>query len=669
MNSIIAKIKFCNGQSLVELLIVIGLTAVILPTVILGLISSRQGRSQQTQRLGAIPLLREAQDASRSFREKSWTDFAINGTFKPEIVGNTWVLTPIAQPEEIMGYGRQIQISNAYRDSNGAASTSGVLDPSTKLVTLTVSWDKPYPSSIQSVAYFTRYLDNLSFTESSYNEFNAGTKNGTTVEYTDGSPTDGEVVLGSGGQANWCRPQDAIKDSVTLPKRGNSITAKEGAVYVGTGDGTEGVTFVNMSISNPPNPTPPATSIVSTYTSSYKTNTVFSDGTYAYLATDDGSEQVVILDITVNPNVKIGSITIPGGLPANGVYVSGNILYVTSGIKLYTYDVTTKTGSHTTPLGSRTMWYIFGNQPQARQVIVHGNYAIVALGNALLGLEKYRISNGGRTITFVGAANLTWNQQSQGLAVNSTGTRAYVAFNNGAGFFLKGFFIVDISYDPFWLWPFYNIKGYYNTGSMDPRGMAIGTGNRAIVVGIGGAQQYQAIDISNESNPVLCGGLEVSDGVFGVSSVLELDGDAYSYIVTGEGQDQFKIIQGGNGGRYSLSGIFESKPFNLTSPTAFNWFQANVSMPNQTSISAQLGVASPSANCDDAAYTYVGPGATPSAYFYSTDGASISGSIPFGTVSPNYQNPERCFRYKFYFSTTDDNQTPELYDFSANYSP
>ena len=81
------------GQSIIELLVVIGLASVILPTIFLGIMSSQEGRAQQRSRMQALSLLREAQDATRSFRDNDWKTFAVNGTYHPALSNNTWVLT------------------------------------------------------------------------------------------------------------------------------------------------------------------------------------------------------------------------------------------------------------------------------------------------------------------------------------------------------------------------------------------------------------------------------------------------------------------------------------------------------------------------------------------------------------------------------------------------
>ena len=81
-----------KGQTLIELLLPIGIMAVILPALLFGLMSTRTGKVQQQQRLRAIALLKQTQEAVRNVREKGWVAFAVNGTYYPSITGTTWSL-------------------------------------------------------------------------------------------------------------------------------------------------------------------------------------------------------------------------------------------------------------------------------------------------------------------------------------------------------------------------------------------------------------------------------------------------------------------------------------------------------------------------------------------------------------------------------------------------
>lgn len=664
-----------SGQSLVELLITIGIAAIIFPALMVALVATRNGKAQDNQRVQAVALMKESLEIIRVIREQNWSPFATNGIYHPLASGNTWTLS--AGSDSVNGFTRQITISDVTRDNNGTiVSTGGTVDPSTKKIVISISWNTPLTTSVTTSSYISRYLKNATFTQTLYPDFTGGIVNGTAVATTSGSgiPNDGQVQLAVGGVGDWCQPQNSILSALTLPKQGNTIVATQGAAFIGTGDGTNGVSFVNLTISDPTPPATPTASILGTFTSTYQTNAIFSDGKYAYLATNGSSSQVIILDLTHTPYTKVGWIDIPSSANANGVYVLNNIAYVTSSNKLYTYDVTTKSGGHSSPLTSIAMWIGLGTTPLAKQIVVIGTHAFVGTANTLFGLQSFRVTGNGTGLQLVGVSNLTWQQASQGLFVNPTGSRAYVAFNSGGGFFAKGFFIVDTSpADPPSWWPFpnfYNIVGSYNTGATDPRGMTVATGNRAIVVGAGGTQQYQVIDISNENSPVYCGGLAIPLGISGVASVLEKDGDAYSYIITGEANNQFKIIQGGLGGQFASSGTFESAVYDAGSSVAFNQFTATLAQPLQTQLQLQVASFPPAGNsCGSASYAYVGPSGSSSAYFIPASSTSATFSIPAGIYNGSFQNPGRCFRYKLLLTTNDFTQTPLLYDATVNYSP
>lgn len=354
--------------------------------------------------------------------------------------------------------------------------------------------------------YLTRTSD-VTYTQTTEDDFETGTRTSTSLTSTSG----GEVVLGA-GQANWCSPEEGIVSTTSLPKQGRVISAKQGEAFVGTGDGTSGAIFVDLAINTPAPPATPSASIISTFSGSSQTNAIYSDGTYAYLAINGSSNQVLILNIASQPFTQIGTISVPSGTNANGVYVSNNIAYVTSSNMLYTFDVTTKTGSHSTPLGSKRMWIGLGNSPLAKDVVVVGDKAYVGTANSLFGLQVFKVSSGGSTLKLVGVSNWTIFQSAQGVAVNSAGTRAYTAFNDGVGSWDSGFYIVNTSAaDPPAWWPlpnFYDIEGSYDSGTTNATGMTLapGSSDKALLVGDGGTYQYQVIDISNESNPTLRGG-------------------------------------------------------------------------------------------------------------------------------------------------------------------
>lgn len=631
-----------NGQSLVEIAIVIGLTSILLPALIVGLLASREGKAQQKERLEAVALLRETTEAVRSVREGGWTTFAVNGTFHPVISGSSWILSP--GTDMINGFVRTVNISDVSRDSSGTiVSTGGTLDPSTKKIITTIAWNTPFSSSVQSTIYLSRF-DNLSYTETTEAEFNQGTKTGVTITNTNG----GEVVLGAGGGGNWCVPNLSIT-ALDLPKNGvaNGISAIEGQVFAGTGDNASGVSFANVGISNA---TPPVPTILGTF-NNYKTNDVFGETNYGYIATDTNSKEIVIIDFINLPYTEVGYFDSPGNSDANSVFVSGTTGYMTAGSKLYNFNLSSKSGSR--PLIDPDGVTLPGT---GISITVVGNYVYVAT-NSSSELQIFDISNPS-DLTIVGQADLNASADgARDIFVNQTATRAYVA--TSASSTLREFFIVDISTKtgnrP--------VISSYDSSGMDPKGVTIVPGNRAIIVGQS-AEEYQVIDISNETSLVRCGGLNIDTGVNGVASVLESDGDAYSYIITGDATTELKIIEGGPGGLFASSGTFESATFDTGYQTALNRLSFSRTQPANTSITFQFASTDAISNsCSSLSFNYVGPDGTNATFF------NDPGPIPFSDDAIGFENPARCVRYKAYLTTTDSFASPILQDITLNYSP
>lgn len=617
---------------MIELLVAFGLAAVLLPAFMTGIMTTREGRAQQPQRMIANNYLREAVEAVRSVREKGWSTFAVDGTYHPVVNNGKWTL--VANNETTSdGFVRSIVISDAQRNSSGNIVTSGgTVDPSTKKVTSTVSWNTPRQSEVTSELYVTRYLDNLTFVQTLQSEFDLGTKSGTVSTNSSG----GEVTLGAGGYGDWCNPNLNLSP-LDLPKNGvaNAVSAIVGQAFAGTGENASGVSFANVQIANTD---PPTASVLGTY-DGYKTNGIFGETNYAYLATDNNSKEVEIVNLTTNPYSEAGWFNTPfSSANATSVYVSGNRGYVTAGYLLYVFDLSSKSGSR--PMVGLPHLLV----GTGTSIVVSGNYAFVSVSGSPIEMQIIDVSNPW-SIFQIGYADVN-GQDGKHVFINSTATRAYLATNASAS--LPEFFVIDISSKS----GSRPTLGSYDANGMNPKDLAVVTGNKALLVGTG-AEEYQVLDIANEANPVRCGGLNLDTGVNGIASVLEPDGDAFSYIITGDSSSEFKIIEGGPGGRYATSGTFTSSSFSPGYTTAFNRIIFTSNIPVNTDFTAQIAVSS---DCQN--YTFVGPDGT-SGTFYTSSGGSI----------PVEGNSGSCFQYKLYFLTTDLSATPVVSDVTINYSP
>ncbi|KKU92231.1 MAG: hypothetical protein UY21_C0003G0007 [Microgenomates group bacterium GW2011_GWA1_48_10] len=666
------KSHFRGGQSLVELLLAFGLAAVFLPALATGLIASRNGRAQETQRLQAVALVKEEEEALRNVRESGWAnfaDFSDTGPVQATTSGSVWILTGGA--ESINGFSRQAVITSVNRDAGGAIALLGTNDPSTKKVEITVSWANPLPSSVGVTKYMTRYLDNLSYTETTQTQFNAGAKTNVKVQATSGSgiPDDGEIVLSqTGGYGDWCAPALTFTD-LDLPKNGvaNAVSAIQGQAAAGTGDNSSGVSYANVTISDPAFPAAPVANVSGTF-DGYKTNGVFTEQNYAYLATDNNAKEVVIIDLTQQINgkyVEAGYFDAPGNGNGNSVYALGNVGYMTSGNKFFTFDLSSHSGSRTRLNGSGGL-ELAGT---GVKIMVVGSTAYVATSGTSNQLQIINVTNPAsptisRNVSVAG-------QGGRDIFVNVPQNRAYLVTGQSAS--QSEFFLINLAN--------YSVLGTYDTqahGDMDPKGVVAVSGGRAIVVGTGG-QEYQVLNLQTESSPTWCGGLDINSGINGIATVFTAAQRAYSYIITGDANAEFKIIEGGPGagnGSYVPTGTFVSAPYGPIDPaTAFNRFLANIDQPVANDVQIQVAVADAVGGaCTGANYTFVGSdgsGTGTGNYFTTaiTGTTTISGPVPFGTFAPSYQNPGKCFKYKVILSTNDATLTPVFRDFSVNYSP
>jgi hypothetical protein len=652
-----------RGQLLVELLLAMGIAVVIFPGIVVGLMAARDGKAQQGQRFQAVVLMKEAHEALRSIREQGWSNIPTSGTYYPQISagGSTWQLASGSATSN--GFVVSMTFSDVYRNTNAIvlSPTPGTVDPSTRRIVISVSWTSPISSSITDTVYLTRH-ESLSSIQTSQSDFNAGTKTNTYAANTGG----GEIVLGAGGGGgDWCAPSYSITQ-YDLPKSGvaNAITAIEGRIFTGTGENASGVSFADVSLTT--NVDPPQ--VLNSKTSDgYKTNAVFGEANFAYLATDNNSKEFVMIDLNqysdppTNLKYKeVGSINLSGNGNGNNIYVVNNKAYVTdSNKKFYIYNLSMDRTSAT--LQNAGGYTLSGN---GKKVIVgaSGQYAYVITDATTNQFEIINISNAANP-TRTSIKTLGTSQTGVDLAVTSSESTVYAAISYSSG--KNNIYKIDISTksNP-------QVGSGYSTNGMSPKAINVVTGNRAIIVGTGGTYQYQVIDTNTMA---MCGansGLTYSSGVNGVASVLQANGYAYSYIITGDSSSELKIILGGAGGQYVTSGTFVSSVISPGVSTAFNRFEATVSSPSQTDIKLQVAVANKvGGSCTNATYTFVGPNGDPSQYFtVGSDPTRIIGTIPLIT-SGSYSNPGECFKYKALLSTTDSTASPVIYDMTVNYSP
>jgi len=588
---------------IVELLVAFGLASILLPAIMTGFVSGSSGKVQQQQRLKAVGFLEEGEEAVRSLREADWNNIATNGTYYPKVSGSIWDWGT-ASDGVIGDFSRKVEITDVVP-----------IDPSSKQITVTVSWNNIIPTDVTSTFILSRW------------------KNISAPLITTGT-------LLNQANGDWCTPTLNIS-ALDLPKSGvaNAVSAIQGQIAAGTGENASGVSYANVAITDPAAPATPAASIVGTF-DGYKTNDVFTEQNYAYLATDTNFKEVVIINLTNkdanNKYSEAGYFNAPGNGNAASVATSGNIGYMIGGTKLYSFDLSSKLGSR--PILDPDGITLPGT---ANRMVVKNQRAFITTSSLSAQLVIADIGNSTdlkikKSVTLPAAGGVA-------VYVNAEGTRAFVATRTSSS--QRELFIVNTDESSA---QFGNIVNSYDTNGMDPTGVVVVNIPRLVVVG-NGAEEYQVLNISDETaNPLpRCGGLQLDSGIHGISTVFTTAQRAYSYLVTGDASSELKIIEGGPGGVGSGGGLtIESPTLDAGHTVSFNRIDITSLTPADVTATYQVAVST-----DCSTFSYTGN--------YTTAG----GSIPINI------NPGRCFRYKVTFSGGSVGGNSVSTTVTVNYSP
>ncbi len=654
------KFKQQSGQSLIELMVTVGLAAVLLPALLTGFVASRSGRAQAEQRQQALAYMKEGDEAMRVFREAYWPTFSADSSptapgtvYKLQQNSGTWQLATGSDPLS-GGFTRSITILDVYRNPSTFAivdsTTPGAVDdPSTKQVTITVTWNKPIPnSSVSTTEYFTRYG-------------NTSTSQNGTLQ-----------PAASGG--DWCNPvlppifQTGLNGTLHAVNVSQAPSGGNVVVFAGAGQSANGNTYANINLNDPSSPTAPSLQSINNgnYTPKIKTNGAFNDTTYGYLATQQHSNQGQGTIVNLSNLQQIATLDLGNSGNGQSIYVMNNfrgsgknIAFLTDdNKKLYAFDITslnttTCTSSsvcHYSPITGSSIVLdgiglkVIGNTSST------GTFAYVATNSTSNQLDIVNVTTtSSPTIT----ARISVGNSQPGVDVflDSTRLRAYLVTNKSAT--LPDFFTIDVNPgDTTPAWYKQILNKYTTTNSMNPSGVVFVSGSKAVIVGTGGTRNYQVVDASPESVPATIisstscpagtsGGLNVSYDIYGITTLFSHANRTYSYIITADSGNEFKVIEGGTGVVGSGDGTYTSSPIDAGHPVAWNYFTGT----SDTNLSYQIAIAP--APCSSATYTFsnilTGPIALP------------------GTT---YTNPGQCLEYK----VINNGSTAKSWTVTFNYS-
>jgi len=187
-----------KGQSILEVIIALGVFALMSAAVVSMLVGGVVALGQGGDRTEATALARDALEIVRSIRDGAWNEF-IYPTAQLTLSGGQWVLVSSPNPQQIGKYFRAITFSNicrnASRDIVVCGSGGDTPDVHSTEVAVTVSWEtRPGITNTVSERMYLTNWDSREWTEDTTAHFADGTFTNTVSSGTAGDG-DGAVLL------------------------------------------------------------------------------------------------------------------------------------------------------------------------------------------------------------------------------------------------------------------------------------------------------------------------------------------------------------------------------------------------------------------------------------------------------------------------------------------
>lgn len=638
------KTKY-KGFSLVEILVAVGVFAIVTVSIA-GLFTTLSVNSTNDSEMISAQLeMRKMVSLVVKHKGEAWYEIMDNSDGNQKYISIVEGGTAISDGVLVEnGYTEYFTINNVLRDTSGnIVDSGGSIDPLTKKITLNISWVSPQlgAQSLTRTLYINDW-ETLKLTDTTVAEFQQGILTDVQIIASD----DGEVVFDTVFFPDWCQPELSISEyDIPGDAQSRAVFAQIGHAYLGTRGETTGEPFTKLNITEVD---PPIVTVEGTF-AGYTVNDIFIDGDYAFLSTTNDGKEVVIVDISSVPYREVGYYNASGSTNAYSTVVKDGIGYVAQGRVVRTFDLSSYTGSRPS-IGSITIgWWL----ASVSQIDVVGNYLYAVLDLDWYELAIVNVSNpASMSITSQTSVN---NQQVYDMYVSEDGNRVYFGTNSSSE---REFFILDTTSKS----GARPIIASVDTNGMTVEGIAVVADDTVVILVGTGGEEYQVYTLENESSPVKCGGMQVNTGIYDIDALFDADGNAFSYIVTGDASDEFKIIRGGEGVGggaggygYAETGDFVSRVFDSTDPlTAYFYLMWNEQLPTGTDLKIQLR-ASNYSNMSGA--TWMGPDGTSGTYF--TD--------PIGSPIPVGLSNNRYIQYKVFF-TGDGSETPVFEDVSIIYS-
>ncbi len=623
-----------KGFSLMELLVVISFVSVI-TFLILGLTSAnnkvRKLNEEQTQ---AVFYATEALEAINLL---DWNDLTA-GDYAVNLEGNQWALSAGSQLLADK-YTRTIIIDDVYRENSqngqvyGAIADSGFLDPDTKKVTATVSWQSR--AGLPQQETLTRYIYRFKASRWQQNDWVGGDGQETWSDSTKFSYKDAGIKTSLPGIVTL--EENAIdwnfaNTTSTYDTPGNfddnDVDEANNVAYLVTENNPYGAELYLLDVSDVANPF-----LLSSLDIGSSVTAVVVQGDYLYLSTGDNVAEFQIIDVSNSGSPFLAaSYDLPSNDDALDVAVDASDAYVVQSSYIYSFDISDPT--------SPELLDQVDVDDEAREIFLSDNYVYVATLDDNKELQIIDVTNPAN-MAQAGLYNLPGSLK--GSDVNVKGNRAFISTqNNGGG---GEFFALDVS-DP----TNPTLLGEYEVGESIHSFSIIGP--YALLGTNFLDQELVVVDISNPQSMGLLSGFDLKGYVLGMSANCSV-----IYAATSGNQGEFFIISTDvMDCEYADFGSLDSSTFDTGSDeVTYNWIAWSGSEPVGTDVRLQIATS----NNPSGPWNFVGPDG--SGFSYYTDPAQEY-------INYSAHLNQRYIRYRLYLDNSSEWYVPEVEAITISYS-
>lgn len=153
-----------QGVGVVEIVVVSGIASLVFAGILQLVVLTNRPVEAGIRKAEATYLAEEGIEAVKALRNEGWstniTSLSNGTTYYPTIVSSAWTLST-TDPGIINNiYARTVVLEAVYRDGNDDIASSGTLDPKTRKITSTVTWNEHGATeSVVLETYITNFRD------------------------------------------------------------------------------------------------------------------------------------------------------------------------------------------------------------------------------------------------------------------------------------------------------------------------------------------------------------------------------------------------------------------------------------------------------------------------------------------------------------------------------